>query len=299
MNESPGRLIATYSTGGVQGIVTGHVVIVGGLVGHNSGDITASFAAARVSVVDDSIRTNQIAGLASQNYGTITASYWDTQTSGQTRGVDRGETSGAEGKTTTELQSPTGYTGIYATWGETEAGDVWDFGTSRDYPALKPVVIGALGPGPQPSGAGDYDADDDGLIEVANLAQLNAIRWDLDGDGVATDSGYGAAFPGAVSGMGCPGSGCIGYELTANLDFDTNGNGRADAGDTYWNEGEGWLPIGYWISDGNPNAFGAIFDGGSRTISNLYINRGASHALGLFGWVDSDATHPAGWCDFG
>ena len=29
----------------------------------------------------------------------------------------------------------------------------------------------------------DYDRDDDGLIEVANLAQLNAIRWDLDGDG--------------------------------------------------------------------------------------------------------------------
>ena len=30
----------------------------------------------------------------------------------------------------------------------------------------------------------DYDADGDGLIEVATIAQLNAIRWDLDGDGV-------------------------------------------------------------------------------------------------------------------
>ena len=139
-------------------------------------------------------------------------------------------------------------------------------------------------------GSGDYDADDDGLIEVANLAQLNAIRWDLDGDGVTTDSGYGAAFPGAISGMGCPGSGCTGYELTANLDFDTNGNGRADAGDTYWNGGEGWLPIGHGISDSNPNAFGATFDGGGRTISNLYINRGSPRNLGLFGWVDSDAT---------
>ena len=30
----------------------------------------------------------------------------------------------------------------------------------------------------------DYDADNDGLIEVSNLAQLNAVRWDLDGNGV-------------------------------------------------------------------------------------------------------------------
>ena len=30
----------------------------------------------------------------------------------------------------------------------------------------------------------DYDSDDDGLIEISNAAQLNAIRWDVDGDGV-------------------------------------------------------------------------------------------------------------------
>ena len=29
----------------------------------------------------------------------------------------------------------------------------------------------------------DYDVDNDGLIEVSTLAQLNAVRWDLDGDG--------------------------------------------------------------------------------------------------------------------
>ena len=31
----------------------------------------------------------------------------------------------------------------------------------------------------------DYDTDDDGLISISCLAQLNAIRWDLDGNGVA------------------------------------------------------------------------------------------------------------------
>ena len=72
----------------------------------------------------------------------------------------------------------------------------------------------------------DYDADDDGLIEVADLAQLNAIRWDLDGDGVASDAGYATAFPDApTSDMGCPASGCTGYELMADLDLDTDGSG--------------------------------------------------------------------------
>ena len=94
----------------------------------------------------------------------------------------------------------------------------------------------------------DYDADNDGLIEIVNLAQLDAVRHDLDGDGVAIQEGmvaYTAAFPVAATGMGCPsGGGCTGYELETDLDFDTNGNGRADAGDDYGGSGFGWLPIG-------------------------------------------------------
>ena len=86
------------------------------------------------------------------------------------------------------------------------------------------------------AGTGDYDADNDGLIEIANLAQLNAVRWDLDGNGVVDDSAnatsYAAAFANAEDNMGCnesvvtiasgPGNpACSGYELAANLDFDT------------------------------------------------------------------------------
>ncbi len=37
----------------------------------------------------------------------------------------------------------------------------------------------------------DYDADADGLIEVRTLAQLDAMRYDLDGDGVPVDAGVG------------------------------------------------------------------------------------------------------------
>ena len=53
----------------------------------------------------------------------------------------------------------------------------------------------------------DYDADEDGLIEISSLAQLNAIRWDLDGDGAATGanaSDYANVFPAPAPGMGCP-----------------------------------------------------------------------------------------------
>ena len=94
----------------------------------------------------------------------------------------------------------------------------------------------------------DYDLDDDGLIDIATLAQLDAVRYDLDGDGaadVATDwRSYDAAFPEGAIGMGCVRIGCFGYELTADLDFDTNGSGAADAGDAWWNDGAGWRPIG-------------------------------------------------------
>ena len=127
----------------------------------------------------------------------------------------------------------------------------------------------------------DYDTDNDGLIEISNLAQLNAIRWDLDGDGSPYSGAYQSAFPNATDGMGCPSSGCTGYELTANLDFDTNGNGNADAGDAYWNNGQGWTPIGEYN-----NEFSATFHGNDHTIANLYIINWP-YPSGLFGETDT------------
>ena len=38
---------------------------------------------------------------------------------------------------------------------------------------------------------GDYDTDDDGLIEVSYLEQLDAIRYDLDGEPIAHGSPAG------------------------------------------------------------------------------------------------------------
>ena len=141
----------------------------------------------------------------------------------------------------------------------------------------------------------DFDADDDGYIEVSDLAELDAIRYDLNADGTVSSSdetNYLAAFTNAMPSMGCPSTGCVGYELRASLDFDTNGSGGADSGDTYWNNGNGWDPIGGGSSqysgnfDGNADT-DASGDGGPYTISNLFIDRTAGNYAGLFGYVYS------------
>ena len=62
-------------------------------------------------------------------------------------------------------------------------------------------------------------------------------------------------------------------------------------GDTYWNNGMGWAPIGYYLSATDNSAFTATFDGNGDdyTIANLYINRPAASGVGLFGYVGAGA----------
>ena len=492
--RSHASIVGSYATGSVAGRSS-----VGGLVGTNGipgnapfvlGEIKASYATGRVSGP-----ARGVGGLVGYDSGDdstiITASYWDTNTSGQTSG------SFGIGKTTSQLQAPTGYSGIYRSWNvdldDDGTNDAWHFGTGRQYPVLKAnvdgqgaatwqefgyqlrsgptlmtptvtptmtagqaqvnltwtavdashwapepdvtytvtradgdtletlaedlgvllytgsaartgaaityqvvavvdggepvrsaaVVVNTPGNSPplpvgtlsdrwlhvgdtagvevgaafqdpendtltytaassatgvvmvsvsgsrvtitpvatgtatitvtatdaggsmasgtqtftvtvRPSSATDYDADDDGLIEVTTLVRLNAIRHDLDGDGEPTADGataYAAAFSTVGDRQACGGlTGCVGYELADNLDFDTNRNGRADSGDTYWNVGAGWEPIGaVFTSPSTPGVivivfgagFRAIFEGNGHTIANLFIDRDSD--VGLFG----------------
>ena len=129
----------------------------------------------------------------------------------------------------------------------------------------------------------DRDKDNDGLIEISTLEQLNAMRYDLDGDGHSTENEYTGILGSFFINSGCP-SKCTGYELTADLDFDTNGDGSVDSSDDYYNSGSGWEPIG----DGT-NAFNTNFHGNGHTISNLTIDRGTEHWGGLFGELGSSA----------
>ena len=166
--------------------------------------------------------------------------------------------------------------------------------TPEDTPTPQPVATQTATPTVTPGPTSDTpiptttswsarDRDGDGLIEVDNLTQLDAIRWDTDGDGISDNADYAAAFSDADTGAMCSVANCAGYELTANLDFDTNGNGEADEGDVYWSGGGGWVPIGE-----SNRPFDTTFEGGGRTISNLYIRR--SPNVGLFGVLGAGST---------
>ena len=127
-----------------------------------------------------------------------------------------------------------------------------------------------------PLGNTDYDQNNNNLIDLTTLAQLDAVRYDLDGDGSPTGNvnAYNLAFLGRATDMGCPDT-CSGYELMNDLNFDENGNGDRD--DTY-NQGAGWQPIGDLS-----NRFTATFQGNGHTITNLFINRPRTLRVGLFG----------------
>ena len=251
---SQGIVVGCWSTGSVTG-----TRVVGGLVGwsNNANAITTSYSHASATGTGTGTSSDHIGGLlgASQGAGVTnsyatgvvtrgtgstatsvgglmgsggstagTASYYDTTTSGCVSGGTAGCTtsaggSGVTGQTTSALQTPVGYTGIYSTWNANIDGvagndDPWYFGTTSQYPTLK-------------YGKTDYDEDNDGYIDISTHAQLNAVRWDLDADGdpaSGSASAYNTAFPlrftGAGGRMGCPSSGCTGYELTADIDLD-------------------------------------------------------------------------------
>ena len=308
-----GEVVACYSTGSVTG-----TKILGGLVGWTRGSISSSYSTASVSgnedlggllgrkhadasvtnsystgAVSGTKNTGGLIGDSGSGTGAVTASYWDTQTSNQSSSSGG---SGVTGQTTSGLQTPTGYTGIYAAWnanldGQSGNDDPWDFGTSSQYPALKYGAANATDAlVAQGRAAPDHDADNDNYIDVPTHARLNAIRWDLNGNG-ARDSvsaadwaKYTAAFPTATAtGMGCPGT-CVGYELTANINLDTNGNGSHDSADAYYDSGKGWEPIGT-----NANKFTGDFKGNGYAVQNLTVNRGSTNEVGLFGSADTTA----------
>ncbi|GAA6145511.1 hypothetical protein [Thalassolituus maritimus] len=269
-------------------LIGNEVTTVGGIVGFSYRDtvitnalVTDSNLSARESVggiIGDSFQkltvTNALfIGNLSSGYSTspivgdlynngddidVTGSYWDSEVSGIYTSAY------GEARTTSELQCPTipGDTmcdaSLYSDWDET----IWSFGTQSDYPSL---IIDSDRDGV--SDVVDVDDDNDGLIEISTLTQLDLMRYDLAGTSINGDS------------TGCPATGCNGYELVADLDFDTNGNGIADEGDQFWNGGEGWEAIG-----ANRSEVFSILEGNNHTISNLYANGSGSY-IGLFGFI--------------
>ena len=269
-----GTVSNSYATGSVTGVSD-----VGGLVGRSfGGTVSNSYATGSVT------GSGSVGGLVGSQFGgTITASYYNSQTTGQS------DTGKGVAKTTAYLLAPTSSTGIYATWGV----DHWDFGANEEYPVLKIDVNGN-------GTAGDLadlraqrplrlEADGDGLIEVSTLEQLNAIRYDLTGNGedITNEVAYNAAF-----GVGVLPGIIRGYELINDLDFnDSNNDGTAND-PSKWAEGAsgGDVVAGGWESIGdNSSRFTAIFEGNGHTISNLFIDKSSTNYIGLFGYISGNS----------
>ena len=153
------------------GRVTG-VTNVGGLVGINqsTGEILASYVTGRVTGDSDA------GGLVGSNEGAITASYWDKHMSGHTAG------SFGEGKTTAELQAPTGSSGIYRSWNLDLDGDHvndWHFGTARQYPVLSVDTNGVGGATWQEFG---YQLREGPTLTAAAQPTEVALSWEAPED---------------------------------------------------------------------------------------------------------------------
>ena len=285
-SNNANAITTSYSTASATGTASTSSDHIGGLLGAcQSCGVTNSYATGVVTRATGATTTDVGGLMGSGGTSAGTASYYDTTTSGCVTGGTAGCTTsaggtGVTGQTTSALQTPVGYTGIYSTWNANIDGvagndDPWYFGTTSQYPTLK-------------YGKTDYDEDNDGYIDIATHAQLNAVRWDLDADGDPSSGNaatYNTAFPlrftGAGGRMGCPSSGCTGYELTADIDLDTNGDGSHTAADTYYNSGAGWDPIG---ADPNPaGRYSGDFKGNGFIVDNLVINDANRDDAGLFG----------------
>ena len=154
-------------------------------MGFGDNRITASYATGAVSGPGGSV--GGFVGHA-MPHDRVTASYWDTEASGVTRG------GGGVGRTTAALQEPTGYSGPYAAWDVDVDGDgvsdaPWDFGTSSAYPALS------------------VDADGDGMATWRELGlQGRAVAPSAESEGGAPGAGVeGRCGGGPPDGAGAAG----------------------------------------------------------------------------------------------
>jgi hypothetical protein len=121
-NEADCTISNCYSTGSVNGGSA-----VGGLVGESDGVISNCYATGSIS------GSSYIGGLVGENLGgTVSNSFWDTQTSGTSTGIGLGTSSGATGETTDNMK--TANTFLNAGWDK----NIWymDSGVNNGYAYL-------------------------------------------------------------------------------------------------------------------------------------------------------------------
>lgn len=160
--EDDSRCQGIISNCYAEGSVTGDWA-VGGLAGYNFETITCSYAAVKVNG-----KQGTVGGLAGYSDDTdITASFWDVEVSGLTKG------GGGVGKTTAELRDPNTYLAAEWDFVSIDAGptDIWAMPSTGGYPRLW-WQHGSLPPLPGFAG-GKGTAEDPYVVADAN--HLNSI----------------------------------------------------------------------------------------------------------------------------
>ncbi len=248
-NNTTGSIRRSYATGKVSVTTTGGI-FAGGLVGMSSGSIDQTYAIGQVQTN----KAGSIGGLVGVSV-TVTNSFWDTQTTGQTTSA------GGTGKTTAEMQQAATYAG----WDFTKTWRIVDTGAGTEGYAFYglPTLQGVT---PKT----DYQYFDSGLgtsanpWTVANWQQLQNINHGAD-----TLAGH--------------------YRL--NADLDKSSVGYSSFASATANSGAGWKPIGHNQTHSNNSRFTGQFDGQYHTIGDLVVNvttpsNGFISIAGLFGVLD-------------
>ena len=133
------------------------------------------------------------------------------------------------------------------------------------------------------------DADSNGLIDIYTIEDLDNVRFNLAGTSRKTSQSDTV-----WRNAGCPLTGCRGYELKANIDFNNTKWASSYLGEDKVDDG--WVPIGDCGADNNctttfnNNPFTATFNGNGFGIRYLYINRSNQDYVGLFGYVSGTST---------
>ena len=121
------------------------------------------------------------------------------------------------------------------------------------------------------------DDDGDGLIDIYYLEDIDSIRYQLDG------RGYKMSMDAVLNTEGCSTTGCSGYELRRDLDFNADASYISTSNKAIWTTASGWNPIGVFRQP-----FTSMFEGNGHTISNLQINN-EEKSVGLYSVLHANA----------
>lgn len=178
---------------------TANFTSVGGLVGDNeSGTVTNCYTTGSVSAT-----MSLVGGLVGTNDGSLTACFWDTQTSGKSEGVGTGSPDGVTGKTTLDMQTLTTFTdALWAfTASDSDPADwwmpensyprlAWEFpygpgsGTAEDpYQIWTPEKMNAIGDNP-----GHWDQSFE-LMADLDMSMYTGTQYHIIGNGTTPFTG--------------------------------------------------------------------------------------------------------------